>query len=234
MPRDDSDAGQKTEFHKSASVLAGEVDVVEGGGIAAAEVDQGREGGFWLTVVATHLHLDLSMPESEMIVKIPPSLFEDNKMRAPHKVRRLRMADLNRIMEIERASFGDEAYDRNLFAEFFHKCAETFLVAEHNRKVRGYMIACIRGNQAELVSVAVDPAARRRGVASALMESTLRRLRRRRIARIGLVVRVTNDRARAFYERYGFEKVRKASRYYEDGADGWRMAKDLTTRGSAS
>jgi ribosomal-protein-alanine N-acetyltransferase len=156
------------------------------------------------------------MMESEMVVKRPP-----------HTVRRLRMADLNRIMEIERASFGDEAYDRNLFAEFFRQCGELFLVAERDRKVLGYMIACVRGEQAELVSVAVDPAARGRGAASALMESTLRRLRRRGIARIGLVVKATNDRARAFYERYGFERVRRAPRYYEDGADGWRMAKRL-------
>jgi ribosomal-protein-alanine N-acetyltransferase len=59
------------------------------------------------------------------------------------------------------------------------------------------------------------------------MESTLRRLRRRGAARIGLVVKATNDKARAFYERYGFLKVRKAPRYYEDGADGWRMARSL-------
>ena len=148
-------------------------------------------------------------------------------MHAPHTVRRPRMADLNRIMEIERASFGDEAYDRNLFAEFLRQCPELFLVAEHGRKVRGYMVTCVRGEQAELVSVAVDPAARGRGAASALMESTLRRLRRRGIERINLVVKATNQRARAFYERYGFEKVRRAPRYYEDGADGWRMAKNL-------
>jgi ribosomal-protein-alanine N-acetyltransferase len=137
------------------------------------------------------------------------------------------LADLNRIMEIELASFGDEAYDRNLFAEFFRKCGELFLVAEHDREVQGYMVTCIRGEQAELVSVAVDRAARRMGAASALMESTLRRLRRRGIARIGLMVRTTNDQARAFYERYGFEKVRRVPRYYEDGGDGWRMAKGL-------
>jgi ribosomal-protein-alanine N-acetyltransferase len=157
------------------------------------------------------------MPESEMIVKRPPA----------HTVRRLRVADLNRIMEIELASFGDEAYDRNLFAEFFRECGELFLVAEHDRTVQGYMVTCIRGEQAELVSVAVDRAARRMGAASALMESTLRRLRRRGIARIGLMVRAANDQARAFYERYGFEKVRRVPRYYEDGGDGWRMAKEL-------
>ena len=147
--------------------------------------------------------------------------------RPPHSVRRMRMADLNRIVEIELASFGDEAYDRNLFAEFFRTCGELFLVAEHDREVQGYMVPCIRGEQAELVSVAVDRAARRMGAAAALMESTLRRLRRRGIARIGLMVRTTNDQARAFYERYGFEKVRRVPRYYEDGADGWRMAKGL-------
>jgi ribosomal-protein-alanine N-acetyltransferase len=157
------------------------------------------------------------MPESEMIVKRPPA----------HTVRRLRVADLDRILEIERASFGDEAYDRNLFAEFFRECGELFLVAEHGRTVQGYMVTCIRGEQAELVSVAVGPAARRMGAASALMESTLRRLRRRGIARIGLMVKATNHEARAFYERYGFEKVREAPRYYEDGVDGWRMAKNL-------
>jgi len=147
--------------------------------------------------------------------------------RPPHTVRRMRMADLNRIVEIELASFGDEAYDRNLFVEFFRKCGELFLVAEHDREVQGYMVTCIRGEQAELVSVAVDRAARRMGAASALMESTLRRLRRRGTARIGLMVRADNDKARAFYERYGFEKVRRVPRYYEDGGDGWRMAKNL-------
>jgi ribosomal-protein-alanine N-acetyltransferase len=227
MPRGDSGTGQKAEFHETASVLAGEVDVVEGGGVAAAEVDQGRERGFRRDVVATQLHLDSSMPESEMIVKRPPPLFEDNRTHARHAVRRLRMADLDRILEIERASFGDDAYDRNLFAELFGQCGELFLVAERERKVCGYMVTCTRGEQAELVSIAVDPAARGRGAASALMESTLRRLRRRGIARISLTVKATNDNARAFYARYGFEKVRKAPRYYEDGADGWRMAKNL-------
>ena len=148
-------------------------------------------------------------------------------MPALFTIRKLRLTDLDRILEIERSSFGADAYDRKLFAEFFRKCGELFLVAEHDREVQGYMVTCIRGEQAELVSVAVDRAARRMGAASALMESTLRRLRRRGIARIGLMVRAANDQARAFYERYGFEKVRRVPRYYEDGGDGWRMAKEL-------
>jgi ribosomal-protein-alanine N-acetyltransferase len=73
--------------------------------------------------------------------------------------------------------------------------------------------------------VAVDPKHRGKGIASALMDSTLRRLRRRGIARFDLMVKVTNEPAIRFYEGYGFNRSRIVRKYYEDGADGWRMAK---------
>jgi ribosomal-protein-alanine N-acetyltransferase len=147
-----------------------------------------------------------------------------------YSIRPVRAADLGRILEIERASFGRDAYDRNLFAEYNRKCGELFLVAERSRKVWGYALTCMRAgtrNQAELVSVALDPAARGTGAAKALMDSTLRRLHRREVTRLSLMVKVTNERARAFYEKYGFNKVRIARTYYEDGQDGWLMAKHL-------
>ncbi len=142
-------------------------------------------------------------------------------------VRRFRWAELERLMEIEHSSFGDDAYDRNLFAEFFHKWGDLFLVAERRGKVCGYMVTCMRGERAELVSVAVDPAERGRGAGSALLAGTLRRLRRRRAARLGLMVRQANAPARAFYEKFGFRKVRIVRKYYEDGEDGLLMTKDL-------
>jgi ribosomal-protein-alanine N-acetyltransferase len=150
-------------------------------------------------------------------------------MATAFSIRLLRLSDLDGILEIERASFGVDAYDRNLFAEFFHKCGDLFLVAVRGRSVCGYMVTCIGGKaasgRAELVSVAVDPKVRGRGIASALMDSTLRRLRRRGIARLSLSVKVTNHPAIAFYEGYGFTRSRIVRRYYEDGADAWRMAK---------
>jgi ribosomal-protein-alanine N-acetyltransferase len=106
-----------------------------------------------------------------------------------------------------------------------------FLVAERGTKVCAYSIAIISpgrlGNRAELVSLAVDPAFLRKGAASALIDSTLRRLRRRKITRLVLMVKLTNQRARAFYQKYGFRKLRRVPRYYEDGADGLSLAMDL-------
>jgi ribosomal protein S18 acetylase RimI-like enzyme len=64
---------------------------------------------------------------------------------------------------------------------------------------------------------------RTRGAASALMDSTLRRLRRRKVARLTLMVRLTNAAATKFYLKYGFTRVRLVSGYYEGGGDGVLM-----------
>jgi len=149
-------------------------------------------------------------------------------------IRLLRLSDLDRILEIEHASFGKDAYDRNLFADLTHKCGELFLVAAIGGRVCGYMVSCMgeapkttprkpASGGAELVSIAVDPKHRGKGIASALMDSTLRRLRRRGVGRFHLMVKVTNEVAIRFYKGYGFHKLRTVRGYYEDGADGWCM-----------
>jgi ribosomal-protein-alanine N-acetyltransferase len=152
-------------------------------------------------------------------------------MRRKYAIRRVVPADLDPIQAIEAASFGAEAYDRKLFAYYLERCGELFLVAGSGRQVYGYMITCIRGYRrgktAELVSVAVDPGLRQAGAASALLDSTLRRLRRRGATRLHLVVRVTNQPAQAFYEKYGFRRVRVVPRYYEDGGDGISMTRPV-------
>lgn len=147
-------------------------------------------------------------------------------------VRLFHPADLERILEIERASFGADAYDRKLFAELSHSCGGLFLVAVRGGKVCGYMVTCMRGrrapNAAELVSVAVDAAHRGQGAAASLLKNTVRRLRLRKVVRLSLVVKVTNETARRFYERYGFRRVRKVAEYYEDGSDGILMSRDMS------
>jgi ribosomal-protein-alanine acetyltransferase len=148
-------------------------------------------------------------------------------MRAQYQIRRVKAGDLLRIVRIERASFGREAYDCKLFAYYLRKCGGLFLVAERSGKVCGYLLSCLRGPAAELVSIAVAPHFRGKGAASALLESALRRLARRGAARLHLVVRVDNRAARAFYEKYGFRCLRLVRSYYEDEGDGIAMSRPV-------
>lgn len=149
-----------------------------------------------------------------------------------YMIRQAVLADLDRIEEIETASFGAEAYDRKLFASYLERCRGLFLAAWRRRRLDAYMITCLRGGPggaaAELVSVAVDPSSRQSGAASALLESTLRRLRRRGTRRLHLIVRVNNLPAQGFYRKYGFRRLRVVRGYYEDGGDGIAMTRPVS------
>jgi len=148
-------------------------------------------------------------------------------MKTPVSIRRFQMADMDRILEIERSSFGRDAYDRKLFAAYAQHSKSLFLVAKRGPGIAGYAISDWRQGRAELTSIAVDPRVRGRGTASSLLKSTIRRLKLRGIKRLTLMVKVTNRAARAFYEGRGFERVRLVRGYYEDGRDGVLMRRDL-------
>ena len=150
-----------------------------------------------------------------------------------YTVRRFKPADMDRVLEIERASFGKDAYDRKLFAEYGRKCGGLFLLAEGSRTVDGYSIACVSGKYSNLLklgtsvasleSIAVDPRARGKGAASSLLKSTVRRLKLQGVGRLTLMFRRSNAVALRFYERRGFTAVRRAPGYYEDGGEGLVM-----------
>ncbi|MGA3261112.1 MAG: ribosomal protein S18-alanine N-acetyltransferase [Bryobacteraceae bacterium] len=152
-------------------------------------------------------------------------------MKPEYYIRPFRMSDLDAVLLIERASFGADAYDRNLFAELFVKCGRLFLVAAARTGISAYMVTSTALGRAtpsaELVSVAVGPACRGQGIASSLMRSTLRRLRLRRVRQFTLAVRASNRQAQALYAKFGFARLRQIRRYYEDGEDALVLRKLL-------
>src|SRR5512132_2366767 len=94
------------------------------------------------------------------------------------RLRRFRLADLDRLLDIERAAFPKAAYPRDLFLELYEDCGPLFFVALRGRSLAGYSVTCTRLPRAELISIAVDPKHRRQGIAEALLKRTLARLRR--------------------------------------------------------
>ena len=139
------------------------------------------------------------------------------------EIRPFHPRDLDRVIEIEKASFGPDAWDRELFLEYFRRCPDLFLMARRARQIRGYIITCAGSRNAELVSIAVDPKDRQRGLGRAMLDETLTQLRSRRVRTWWLMVATTNESAMRFYEDYGFVRTRRSRRYYGAGRDAWRM-----------
>ncbi len=153
-------------------------------------------------------------------------------MRPLHRQRHLKRAiqivpfrppHLDRILQIERASFGADAWPRQSFREYYDDCRELFFVVKFSRRIAGYIIACVDGRDAEIASLAVHPDYRRRGLAAALIRRVLRVLLAAGIRRVELMVRVGNTAGAQLYRSFGFRRVRTVPRYYEDGGDGVLM-----------
>lgn len=146
---------------------------------------------------------------------------------APVEIVRFHPRHLARILEIERAAFREEPYTGAVFRELHTECGELFLVAKVTHRIAGYMATCTEAREAEVISVAVDPEHRRKGVAAALLEYTLERLRGSGVRSVELMVRVDNEEAIRFYRRFGFRRVQEVPGYYENGRAGLRMRRAL-------
>ncbi len=144
-------------------------------------------------------------------------------MRLGVEVRPFRRRDLNRIVEIEQASFGKDAWPAELFVGYWRESPELFLVARRGRRIAGYSITQTNWRGAELESIAVDPRHRGQGIAQALLDATVRRVRLRGVGTLRLMVSTVNAPALRFYRQYGFVRTRLVKRYYGAGRDAWRM-----------
>lgn len=143
------------------------------------------------------------------------------------EIRRVLSSDIDRILAIEAASFGREAWDRSMFEEAIKKCPALFFIAKWQGRFAGYSISCADGVNAELDSIAVFPEARRHGVGEALIRHTIDKLKRRRITVWRLMVQTSNRGAIQFYKGLGFRRVRTVRNYYGANKDAWRMEVQL-------
>ena len=130
-------------------------------------------------------------------------------------------------MRIERASFGSDAWPRKYFLELYRDCRDFFVVAKVGGRIAGYAVACADQPTAEIASLAVHPDYRRRGVADALMRHTLGALSAAGVRRVELMVRTGNLAGAQLYRSLGFRRVRLVPRYYENGGDGFLMARAI-------
>jgi ribosomal-protein-alanine N-acetyltransferase len=163
-------------------------------------------------------------------------------------MRRATVADLERVLEIERLSF-PAPWPRDYLAQ--HLGDDGFVVIEHESRVVGYTVigvkipsflarlerrtrALLTGQEPQepppvghILNIAVDPAYRRKGLGKRLLEYALDYCRQLGAERVELEVRTGNDPAIALYRKYGFVIRERLPFYYSDGEDAFVMVREL-------
>lgn len=91
----------------------------------------------------------------------------------------------------------------------------------------GFVLARVAADEAEILTLAVAPAARRQGTGGALLAAAMAGAVARGAGAMFLEVSDRNTPARALYGAAGFEEVGRRRRYYGDGADALVLRRGL-------
>ena len=135
-------------------------------------------------------------------------------------IRRATLDDLDAIEAIEAGGVGD--WSRRQLREEVLRVGGHALVAEEGARVVGYALGWAVAGEVHVLSIAVRPEARRRGLGQRLLGALT--------ADCGgglalLELREGNAAARALYAAAGFEVVGRRPRYYPDGEDAILMTR---------
>jgi ribosomal-protein-alanine N-acetyltransferase len=134
--------------------------------------------------------------------------------------------DILSIWRMERAAFGNDAYDPLTLLNFWLTPQTVKLKALMGERIAGFVAGEVNRSEKSgwIVTLATHPDFLGRGIGTALLLAAERLLGQQKIK---LTVRRSNTRAIALYERCGYTWTNTFRRYYRDGEDGLVMEKDL-------
>ena len=131
-----------------------------------------------------------------------------------------------------------EHYSDYFYYEILAEFPETFLVAETDGMLIGYVMCRIEygfshlkrlglARKGHVVSIAVKPEHRGKGVGTALMRVSQDAMVAKNATESYLEVRVTNSEAIGLYQRLGYAVSNRLEAYYKDGEAAMVMAAKL-------
>jgi ribosomal-protein-alanine N-acetyltransferase len=151
------------------------------------------------------------------------------------RLRPFRRSDLPHLVRLDRRCFSAAiAYDR--FEMVYHLTAPRHIcllavpIAGGPPPLLGFVIAAAgrTGGEGQIITIDVDPDARRRGVGRLLLEAAEEQLAAYGNREVRLQVAEDNAGAREFYQGHGYTAIGLRPDYYPDGTDAVEMVKRIT------
>ena len=133
----------------------------------------------------------------------------------------LRALDLDRAAALHGESFGplgERAWTRQDLAGLLAAPGVMGLLLQAEGRDAGIALCRVAADEAELLTIAVRPAERRRGAGRQLLTAVIDHAREAGVRALFLEVGADNPPARALYEAMGFRVVGTRTAYYRRGA----------------
>lgn len=174
--------------------------------VGALGIKYYKEGKFETAMEHQPDYLRVSQAERERAEK---------ERKAVVSIRQMKVEDAAAIAEMEHQTFSD-AWSEKAILDTLRNPKTICLVAEKIGKIVGYCIVYTADDEADIARIAVLKESRRFGIASELIHALDVICWENQIQIIMLDVRVSNDGARAFYEKHGFTQDGIRENYYKN------------------
>ena len=154
-----------------------------------------------------------------------------------YKLRPFKTSDLDGVIQINRECL-PENYSPHFFINLYKRFPATFIVAEVNGEIVGYIMCRIEtgipsfkllgiAKKGHVISIAVLPTHHRKGIGYSLIREATKAMVNYNAKECYLEVRESNLSAVYLYKKLGFETARTLRNYYADGEDAFVMAIQL-------
>jgi ribosomal-protein-alanine acetyltransferase len=134
-------------------------------------------------------------------------------------VRAASPADLPEILALEQSSSSAAHWPDSAYRAMFDPDAPqriALLLEDSSQQLHGFAIARVTGTDCELENIVVKESSRRNGCGRMLLHTIIAAASLQRITQILLEVRESNQVARSFYEKLGFELSGRRTAYYNN------------------
>jgi len=125
----------------------------------------------------------------------------------------MRVPDLTEVMAVERQAY-PVPWTHGNFVDSLAAGYPAEVLRGPRAELLGYWVAMPGVDEMHLLNITVVPAWQGRGLAVAMLDRLVACCRERGLTQLWLEVRVSNERAREVYQRYGFAEVGRRRAYY--------------------
>lgn len=142
-------------------------------------------------------------------------------------IRIMKPDDLPQVLDIQRALAFQDWNEKQFTSEINASYALCVVYEDPEAPaILGYAVFHLMGPDSELLSIATAADSQRKGIGTELLQAGLTRLDFSAGDKMFLEVREGNAKARAFYERHGFNAYAERTSYYIDGETAILYRKD--------
>ncbi|NLP46372.1 MAG: ribosomal protein S18-alanine N-acetyltransferase [Epulopiscium sp.] len=135
---------------------------------------------------------------------------------------------ISQVWEIEKQCFTIPWSKQSLTKEIQDNDFAIYFVAIYDQIVSGYAGLWKIVDEGHITNIAVLPKVQGKGIGSKLIETLIQEGKKIGLRALTLEVRVSNNKARSLYEKYGFRIMGIRKEYYQDTReDGYIMWRDL-------